>query len=90
MLPYTPTMSHSRVAVMAVLLPMYSKMVVQYAALFLVSVAPDRMAAMPVATSKSMLTALKNERLMVVATNKAKGRTDAMGESPTFVVFEYC
>ena len=85
-LPYTPTISHSRVAVIAVLLPKYSKMVAQYPLLFVLIMPPIRIATIPIATNRLILTALKNDRVMVAPTNKAKGRTAAKGDSPTSVV----
>ena len=71
---------------MAVLLPKYSKMVAQYPLQFLVITPPVRIASIPIATSRLILTALINERVMVVTTNIAKGRTAAKGDSPTSVV----
>ena len=85
-LPYTPTISHSRVAVIAVLLPKYSKMVAQYPLLFLVIMPPIMIATIPITTNRLILIALKNDRMMVAPTNKAKGRTAAKGDSPTSVV----
>ena len=86
MLPYTPTISHSREAVIAVLLPKYSKMVAQYPLLFVLIMPPIRIATIPIATNRLILTVLKNDSVIVTTTNKAKGRTATKGDSPTSVV----
>ena len=76
-IPYTPTTSHSSVAVMAVLLPIYSNTVLQYVSASFAKNVPTSTAPMPTATSKSTSTAPKKDSPMALTTKRANGTNEA-------------
>ena len=74
--PYTPTISHKSVAVVAVLLPKNSKMTFQYLSLSSARMAPMIMAMMPTPISRLISTVSTKDRPMAATTKMPNGTRD--------------
>jgi len=71
-LPYTLTNNNKRVAVIAVLLPIYSNIVCQYAFEFSANKLPVKMPTIPASTTNSILIASMHESTLADTTNISK------------------